>query len=329
MESISKTALSPENSQRIIRQHLGSERKIASMEELKDGYFNAAYHIRLEDGFQFVLKIAPPPHVRVLRYEKNIMRTEVETMQLVKARTEIPVPAILFYDESCSLLPSPFYGMEFVDGVPLHKLRKTLDPVDQSGIDRVIGTYLRQMNAITNDEFGYYAQPENQFSHWQDAFVHMLEAVLQDGRDANVTLPMPDKEILGVATRYGNAMDEVSVASLVHWDLWDGNIFINPDTNHIVGVIDFERAVWADPLMEVNFGAFGINQDFLAGYGFNYPFTPAQEIRRSLYNIYLFLIMVIECSYRNYPTHDQEDWARVRLIEELSKLTLTQATKSL
>jgi aminoglycoside phosphotransferase (APT) family kinase protein len=320
MESLTKTILSPENAQKIIGHHLDSERTIAAFEELKEGYFNSAYLIRLEDGFQCVLKISPPPHVRVLRYERNIMRTEVETMQLVKARTEMPIPEILFHDESCTLLPSPFYGMEFVDGVPLHKLRKTLDPINQSSIDRATGTYLRQMNAITNDKFGYYAQPENHFSRWQEAFMQMLETVLQDGRDANVALPLPSEEILALARCHTAAMDEVSAASLVHWDLWDGNIFVNPNTKRVSGIIDFERALWADPLMEVNFGAFGINHDFLDGYGFNYPFTPAQEIRRTLYNIYLFLIMVIECSYRNYPTQDQENWARKRLTEEMEKL---------
>jgi aminoglycoside phosphotransferase (APT) family kinase protein len=329
MESLSKTVLLPENAQMIIHQHLDSERKIEACEELKDGYFNAAYHLRLEDGFQFVLKISPPPHVRVLRYEKNIMWTEVQTMQLVKKRTEIPVPTVLFYDESCTLLPSSFYAMEFVDGVPLHKLRKTLAAADLSNIDQMTGTYLRQMNAITNDKFGNYAHPESLFPRWQDAFIHMLEDVLQDGRDANVALPMSNEEILTLAIHCETALGEVGDASLVHWDLWDGNIFVSPKTKHIVGIIDFERAVWADPLMEVNFGAFGINSDFLRGYGFDYPFTAAQEVRRTLYNVYLFLIMVIECSYRSYPNQDQENWARIRLAEELSKLTLTQAIKSL
>jgi aminoglycoside phosphotransferase (APT) family kinase protein len=329
VESLSKTVLSPEKAQTILSHHLSCETKIATFEELKEGFFNAAYHLRLESGFQCVLKIAPPPQVRVLRYEKNILRAEVETMRLVKARTEMPVPAILFHDESCTLLPSPFYGMEFVEGMPLHKLRETLSPIDRTHIDQTVGTYLRQMNAISNVKFGYYAQPENHFSRWKEAFLHMLETVLQDGREANVALPLPNEEILALTRRHATVMEEVSAASLVHWDLWDGNIFIDPQTKRITGIIDFERALWADPLMEVNFGAFGINRDFLSGYGCEYPFTPAQEIRRTLYNVYLFLIMVIECTYRHYPTQDQENWARIRLAEELDKLTLTQFTKPL
>jgi hypothetical protein len=72
--------------------------------------------------------------------------------------------------------------------------------------------------------------------------------------------------------------------------------------------------------MEVNFGAFGISPNFVAGYGMPQPFNPSQQTRRTLYNIYLFLIMVIECTYRNYPTNDQETWARGMLDTEIAKL---------
>lgn len=320
MESLSKTPLSLETAQAIIAHHLGQSRKIAVFDELKEGYFNAAYSVKLEDGLHFVLKIAPPPGVRVLRYEKNILRTEVETLQLVRERTTIPVPKILFLDQSCTLLPSPFYGMEFIPGIPLHKLREKLTAVEQTQIDQNLGIYLRQMNAIQHDQFGYYAQPETQSTDWQTTFDLMLQGVLLDGNEAGVELHLPAEAILSLTRRHSIVLQEVSVPALVHWDLWDGNIFIDPQEKQITGIIDFERALWADPLMECNFGAFGINHDFLRGYGCTYPFTGSQQTRRTLYNVYLFLIMVIECTFRHYPTHDQENWARIRLNEELNQL---------
>jgi hypothetical protein len=44
-------------------------------------------------------------------------------------------------------------------------------------------------------------------------------------------------------------------------------------------------------------------------------------VRRTLYNIYLYLIMVIEGSYRNYETDDQERWARQQLAADLERLS--------
>jgi hypothetical protein len=72
--------------------------------------------------------------------------------------------------------------------------------------------------------------------------------------------------------------------------------------------------------MEVNFGAFGLNPALIEGYGLDLLATPAAKTRRSLYNIYLWLIMIIECTYRQYETQDQENWARTKLVEEVTKL---------
>ena len=44
--------------------------------ELKEGWFNAAYQVRLASGREVILKIAPPKGAEVLTYEKNIMLTE-------------------------------------------------------------------------------------------------------------------------------------------------------------------------------------------------------------------------------------------------------------
>ena len=326
--NISKTPVSQEAAQAILTSHLGSQAQIAAFEELKEGYFNAAYRIELSDGLQCVLKVAPPPGVRILRYEQDILRAEVEVMRLVKARTEMPVPGILFHDAAGTLLPSPFYAMEFIEGQPLHKVRAGLPADEQAGIDRTLGRCLRQMNAITGPSFGYYAQVEPPLPTWRGTFDRMLAGVLQDGLDApalfgvSIELPMPYDELLSLARQFYAALDEVQTPRLVHWDLWDGNVFIAASAGgpRLAGIIDFERSLWADPLMEVNFGAFGFNPHFLEGYGLSLPFTPAQQVRRTLYNIYLFLIMVIECTYRRYPNQDQENWARGRLAQELEQL---------
>ena len=49
--------------------------------ELKEGWFNVAYNVKLADGREVVLKIAPPQDVEVMSYEKNIMYTEVTAMR--------------------------------------------------------------------------------------------------------------------------------------------------------------------------------------------------------------------------------------------------------
>ena len=54
--------------------------------ELKEGWFNVVYDLRLADGREVILKIAPPADAEILTYERNIMETEVGSMRLVPMR---------------------------------------------------------------------------------------------------------------------------------------------------------------------------------------------------------------------------------------------------
>lgn len=70
--------------------------------------------------------------------------------------------------------------------------------------------------------------------------------------------------------------------------------------NKISGIIDWERALWGDILMEYNFRSFAWNTDFLQGYGIQ-QLSARQEERISWYDTYLNLILYIEAFYRKYP----------------------------
>ncbi len=150
----------------------------------------------------------------------------------------------------------------------------------------------------------------------------MVAGVLADGLALAVPLPLPYPAIAERVAAAAAVLDAVTEPRLVHWDLWDGNIFVDPATRRISGIIDFERSLWGDPLMEATFvfaPPAGLAA-FTEGYGQTLLAPPAQAQRRTLYNIYLFLIMVIECHYRQYETPDQENWARGRLVTELAQL---------
>ncbi len=77
--------------------------------ELKEGWFNAAYNVRLADGREVILKIAPPPGAQVMLYEKNLMATEVAAMRLVRQNPAIPVPAISLFDDAHDLCDAGYF----------------------------------------------------------------------------------------------------------------------------------------------------------------------------------------------------------------------------
>jgi hypothetical protein len=70
-------------------------------------------------------------------------------------------------------------------------------------------------------------------------------------------------------------------------------------------VIDFERTLWADPLMEAQFRPLswsGVTQS-MRGYG-KTEFTPAELSRCRLYTLHLALVMHVECYFRQYDTDE-------------------------
>jgi aminoglycoside phosphotransferase (APT) family kinase protein len=321
MQSLSKTHLTEETLHAIARRHLESPTGLRAFEEMTDGYFNAAYRLELADGRQCVLKVAPPKATRILRYERDILRVEVEVLRLVREQTSVPVPEVLAYDPSGEIVPSPFFVMSFVPGVPFNKVRKDWSAEEQAAIDSAVGGFVRQIGNVRGPAFGWYAQPENQRPTWRAAFALMLQNLLADGRDLNVELPLPYDELIAQLMSHFEVLDEVQTPQLVHWDLWDGNVFVDPNTRTVTGVIDFERGMWADPLMEVCFRRLNESSALMRGYGENLLATPNQKRRRILYNLHLYLIIIIEHFYRQYETDDLLRWGRECLREELGWLS--------
>ena len=143
--------------------------------------------------------------------------------------------------------------MECCTGTLLGDLRATLDADQQRAVDSQLAHILREVNAISHPTFGLPAPAAPTFERWSDAFGDLLGSILRDGEVSRRRCPCRTRPLRDLAAERSAALDEVTVPSLVHWDLWDTNVFVDPDTLQVVGVIDFERALWGDPLMEAQF----------------------------------------------------------------------------
>ncbi|AUX41710.1 aminoglycoside phosphotransferase [Sorangium cellulosum] len=267
--------------------------------ELKDGWFNAAYNVRLVDGREVILKIAPPRDAEVMFYENNIMATEVAAMRLVRRNPAIPAPEIYHFDDGHDLCDSDYFFMEKLAGDNLEHVRASLPPETQASIDLHIGEIIREINGFTGTYFGYDGNPDLRASTWREAFIKIMESVLEDGTRKGVVYDHGYAEIRAAVLRHAPALEEVTTPCLVHWDVWDPNVFVKE--GRVVGLIDFERALWADPLMEAQFRSLssdGITSS-MRGYG-KTSFTFEEERRCRLYSLHLALVMNTECCYRSY-----------------------------
>lgn len=310
MESFNKTKLSDIQLKSIMDQAFGQT--IQTVEELSDGWANVAYVVLLNDGKKVVLKVAPSQDKQLMRGEKNNMQTEVEAIRMVANKGGVPVPYIYTYDPDCSLIPSEYFIMEFIEGTPFNKVKESLPIEEVEGIQRQIGEYSRRINACKGEKFGYFHDGDQLRGSWTEAFRRMIDDVIADGRDLNVELPISYFDIEKEIEKRIYSLQEVTQPSLVHWDLWDGNVFIHE--GKISGIVDFERAFWGDPLIEYYFGKMGHSVAFEEGYGRGIV-TEGERDRRDLYDLYLDLLLVIECYYRKYEDQNHIQWTRDNFAE--------------
>lgn len=316
MESLTKNKQSTETISKMVEKYF-TPLKMEKFHELTEGYFNMAYEICLSNGISLILKIAPSPKTRVMTYEKNIMFSEVEAMRLALGSGEIPVAKILAYDDSCTICDSPYFFMEKIQGKSLHSVKNSLSPEQINQIYLETGRINKEINHINCPAFGYPGQSEFQGKEWYPIFRKMMEAGVNDARQGNVDLKIPIQQMWHCLDRDRHVFDEVKEPKLVHWDCWDGNIFVH--SGKVTGIIDWERSLWADPLMEVGFRTYSDNTCFQKGYGIR-NLTETQKRRALWYDVYLMLLVALECEYRKYETMDTYCYSTQMLIKQFNKI---------
>jgi aminoglycoside phosphotransferase (APT) family kinase protein len=283
--------------------------------ELGHGWFNVAYRIRLRDGAEVVLKIAPPPQVEVLTYERGAMATELAALRLIAEHTSVPVPRVDYADQSHELCDADYFFMPYIDADNFAVVRASLPAAESDACDEALGAVTRELNSIRGAAFGPLAGPAD--ATWRACFTRMIGDVLADGERRAVDLGYGYDVIREMIAADEDSLDEVTEPRFVEWDLWAGNVMIRD--GKIVAIIDHERAFYGDPLIEAGFTAldlpaFGDSTAFMRGYGL-VELTPTERRRRRLYTLYLVLIMIIETEYRGHTDPAAYDWARERLRE--------------
>lgn len=323
MESTTKVNLAEHNIHELVRHAFGQTTRVQSILELTEGWYNTAYAITLADGQKTVLKVSPPPDAAILSYEKDIMRTEVAVMRLLESDPHIPVPHISAADFSRTLIPNDYFFMDYLHGNVWNDIQRSLSPEQNATISQQLGEMTRHINGYHHKTFGYYAR-EPKFETWLDAFHDMLSMLFFDAQRYAIGLPITAGEVKAKLHTCRHHFAEVTTAQLVHWDLWQGNVFVQFKNKRpcITGVIDFERVYWGDPLGEAFFRGEG-NPDFSAGYAHPMLLTESQRVRNLFYDLYLYVIMVVEDGPRQYSDRGVVAWARQKLdhtVEQLRSL---------
>ncbi len=289
------------------------EKSLAQIQELTEGMCNVTYSITFSDGWECILKIAAKDTTGNTSNEIQLMAAEVTAMQLVREHCSFKVADVFVYDISKTICCGDYFIMEKLPGMNYIFIKDNLPVEVNRGIQKELGEISRQLCGITNQKFGFLGD-KKRYDSLSEFVQTMLQNLITDARKKNVELGFDVKWLIEEFEIEKNIFDEVTFATLVHWDMWEGNVFV--EGNHVSGIIDWERAMWGEAFMDDRFRKHNRNEDFLEGFG-QQNFSKTELKRLRWYDIILYLTMMVEVFYREYEDQGQYYWAKEQLLSVL------------
>jgi len=296
--------------------HAGVQRS----SELSGGGFATVMRVDLCDGRNVVLKVAPPPGVPLLRYEYGVIGAEARYLQLVgSCLPDVPVPRLLHYGDDPEVLDSAWLFTSYLPGATLAQLREAIPPGGDHAVRADLGAVVASLHTVCGDRYGYDgSRPHG--SSWREAFTTMVHRLLDDAEDWEVELGASPARIRELLARHGGALDQVRRPTLLHFDLWDGNLICGRDADgrlRLRGLVDGERYLYGDPLMDFGSPALYRNIEdephhpFIRGYGLArgrpVVFGTAARQRLTMYRLHMYLLMTIEMPSRGMTRQTRPD----------------------
>lgn len=326
MKSNTKSILSRETIERIVRENFGGDTVVESITELTEGWFNSNYILSFAGngagGYkELVLKTGVQGSKYVLTYEQNIMHTELHVYDLL-ADTIVPTPKIVARDLSKSLVDFDYFFMEKLTGDNWGHLEDKITPENHNTLLAEVAQYTAAFHKIKGSYFGYIRDDESfHYPTWRSAFQGMVNLQVKDGRRDGVKLPYD--ELLEAFEPVWDLLSEVEEPCLVNFDMWKKNIMLaeRKGEYYIDGIIDHERAFYGDPYADFiasnticgdveKSDIFKKNYSLISGKPFTY--TRNDRLRRCMYQSYLFMLVGVEV-YR----YDDED--TVQMLENSAR----------
>lgn len=293
----------------LVAPHLNTDPDGLHFSRIPTGKHNSSFLVE-HAAARFVLRIAPPDDAGFLFYERLMMRQEPELHQLLRTRTNIPVPAIIAYDFSRSQLDRDYVIMTALPGTPLSEMTG-LNAGRFDHVLRQVGQHLRQLHTLTataclgREAYGYLGahQPLEPHPTWDAAFRAIWNRLLDDVVACGSYTPAEAHTFRDLLDRHLYHFTHPVAPCLLHMDVWSQNILVDP-AGTVTGLVDFDRALWGD--IEIEFAVLdycGISEPaFWEGYGKRRDASQSALIRRQFYLLYeVQKYMPIRIWRRNNP----------------------------
>jgi len=227
-----------------LKRYLGSEfgEGDVTLERISGGQSNPTYFVTHGERRMVLRK---QPNGPILRGAHAVDR-EFRVLQALE-QTDVPVPKTILFHEDASLLGTPFYLMERVEGRVLSDCAlPDSDPDERRALYLSMAETLAKLHAIRPDEIGLsdYGRPGNYFARQLARWSKQWEESPSE--------PIPDLDHLA-AWLTENMPDDDGATAIAHGDFRLGNMLFHPTEPRVVAVLDWELSTLGHPLADLGF----------------------------------------------------------------------------
>jgi len=163
------------------------------------------------------------------------------------AQTAVPVPPVLHLEEDASILGTPFYVMERLEGRVFSDCTlPDLTPADRREIYLDMARTLARLHSVRPDQVGlsdfgkpgdYFAR---QFTRWSRQYTESTGPRIADLDWLMDCLP-------------ANMPADDGAVSIAHGDFRLGNLMIHPTEPRVIAVLDWELSTLGHPLADLGY----------------------------------------------------------------------------
>lgn len=209
------------------------------LERVGGGQSNPTFFVTYDDR-ALVLRKQPPgellPSAHAIDREYRVISA--------LARTDVPVPPALLYCNDRSILGTPFYLMEKVEGRVFHDCTLPgLTPDERSAMYASLAETLAALHNVDAEAVGLadYGRPGNYFAR----------QIARWGRQWELSRSRDDAHIDRLRNWLPEHIPADETVSLVHGDYRIGNAMFHPTEPRVVALLDWELSTLGHPLADL------------------------------------------------------------------------------